>query len=109
MILVITRIKVLPEKRLELIQKFDAMIESISMEKGCRHCEFIQSVEDGNSLFLLEEWDTQENLMAYEKSEHFKVLRGELNILTEFYERTFNNEFHPKTMEKILALLRSLP
>ena len=90
MILVITRINVLPEKRLELLQAFAEMAESIRMEKGCRHCELSRSIENENRLFLLEEWDTQENLMAHEKSEHFKVFRGVLNILTEHYERTFS-------------------
>jgi len=109
MILVITRIKALPEKHLELLQTFAKMAESIRMEKGCQHCEFSRSIENENRLFLLEEWDTQENLMAHEKSEHFNVLRGVLNILTEHYERTFSTEFHPKEMEEILALRLSRP
>jgi len=89
MILVITRIKIFPEKRLELLQTIAAMAESIRMEKGCQYCEFSQSIEDVTRLFLLEECDTQENLTAHMKSEHFKVLLGALNILTEFFERTF--------------------
>ena len=109
MILVITRIKVLPEKRVELLQKFVAMAGSIRMEKGCQQCESSQSIEDENRLFLLEEWDTWENLMEHEKSEHFKVLRGELSILTELYERTFNTEFHSKGIEEILAMQLSRP
>jgi len=109
MILVITRIKVLSEKRLELLQTIAALAESIRMEKGCQHCEFSQRIEDENRLLLLEEWDTQENLMEHEKSEHFKVLRGELNLLTEHYERTFNTEFHSKEIEEILALQLSRP
>ena len=109
MILVITRIQVLPEKRLELLQAFPAMAESIRMEKGCQHCECSRSIENENRLFLLEEWDTQENLMAHEKSEHFKVLLGVLNILTEHYERTFNTEFHSKEMEDIIALQLARP
>jgi len=109
MILVITRIKVLPEKRAELLQKFAAIAESIRVEKGCQHCESSQSIEDENCLFLLEEWDTQENLMEHGKSENFKVLRGELGILTELYERTFNTEFHSKEIEEILAMQLSRP
>jgi quinol monooxygenase YgiN len=101
MILVITQIKILPEKRSDLLQTFAVLAESIMMEKGCRHCEFSQSIENENRLFLLEEWDTWENLMAHEQSEHFKMLQGALNILTELYERTVNTEFRPKGMEEI--------
>jgi len=39
--------------------------------------------------------------MAHEKSEHFKVIRGALNILTEVYEKTFSTKFHPKGIEEI--------
>jgi quinol monooxygenase YgiN len=37
------------------------------MEKGCQRCDFCQSIEDENRLFLLEERDTQENLMTHLK------------------------------------------
>ena len=57
------------------------------MEKGCRRCDFSQSVEDEDWLFLLEEWDTRENLVTHLKSDHFRVLRGAMNLLREPYER----------------------
>ena len=101
MILVITRMKVLSEKRLELSQTITSLSGSIRLEKGCNRCNFCQSIEDENRLFLLEEWDTEENLMTYMKSEHFRVLRGAMNLLKEPYERTCYNVFRPEGMEKI--------
>jgi quinol monooxygenase YgiN len=90
MILIITRMKVLSEKRMELSQAIASLSGSIRMEKGCRRCDFCQSVEDENRLFLLEEWDTRKNLMTHLKSDHFKVLRGAMNLLQEPYEKTFH-------------------
>ena len=101
MILVIIRMKVLSEKRMELSQTIVLLIGSIRTEKGCNRCDFCQSIEDENRLFLLEEWDTQENLMTHLKSEHFKVLRGAMNLLKEPYERMFHTVFHPAGMEEI--------
>ena len=102
MILVIIRMKVFSEKRMELSQTIASLSGSIRMEKGCRRCDFCQSIEDENRLFLIEEWDTEENLMTHRKSEHFRVLRGAMNILTEPYERMFHTTvFHPAGMEKI--------
>ena len=101
MILVIIRMKVLSEKRMELSQTIASLSGSIRMEKGCRRCDFCQSIEDENRLFLLEEWDTQENLMTHLKSEHFRVLRGAMNLLKEPYERMFHTVFHPEGMEEI--------
>jgi quinol monooxygenase YgiN len=95
MILVITRMTVLSEKRVELSQTISSLSDSIRIEKGCRRCDFCQSIEDENQLFLLEEWDTKENLLKYSKSEHFKVIRGAMNLLQEPYERMFHTMFHP--------------
>jgi quinol monooxygenase YgiN len=92
---------VLSEKRMELSQTIVSLSGSIRMEKGCRRCDFCQSIEDENRLFLLEEWDTEESLMTHLKSEHFKVLRGAMNLLKEPYEMTFHTVFHPEGMEEI--------
>jgi quinol monooxygenase YgiN len=57
--------------------------------------------EDENRFFLLEEWDTQENLKNHLKSEHFKIIRGAMNLLQEPYEMMFHTVFHPAEMVKI--------
>jgi quinol monooxygenase YgiN len=93
--------KVLSEKRMELLQTIASLIGSIRTEKGCQRCDFCRSMEDENRLFLLEEWDTQENLMTHLKSEHFRVIRGAMNLLKEPYERMFYTVSHPAGMEEI--------
>jgi len=101
MILVILRMGVFPEKHLELSQTIASLIGSIRAEKGCRRCDFYQSIENENQLNLLEEWDTEENLTIYLKSERFKVLRGAMNLLNEPYEMTFHTVSHPAGLEKV--------
>ena len=93
--------KVLSKKRMELLQTIDSLIGSIRTEKGCKRCDFYQSIENENQLNLLEEWDTQENLKGYLKSGRFRVLRGAMNLLKEPYEMTFHTVFHPAGMEGI--------
>jgi len=92
---------VLSEKRLELSQTIASLSLSTRMEKGCQRCDFCRSFEDENRLFLLEEWDTQENLKKHLKSEHFKVIRGANNLLQEPYETKFYTVSHPAGMDKI--------
>ncbi|GJQ47732.1 hypothetical protein KsCSTR_11920 [Candidatus Kuenenia stuttgartiensis] len=101
MILLSIRMNVLSEKRLELSQTIASLSGFIRMEKGCESCDFYQSIEDENRLFLLEEWDTRKNLMAHLKSERFKVIRGAMCLLREPYEMMFHAVFHPKGMEEI--------
>ena len=93
--------KVLSEKRMELSQTLTSLSGSTRVEKGCKRCDFCQSVEDESRLFLLEEWDTRENLKNHLKSENFKVIRGAMNLLEETYERTFHTVFHPAGMESV--------
>lgn len=95
MILLIIRMKVLSEKRMELSQTIASLIVSIRTEKGCERCDFCQSMEDENELCLLGEWDTRNNLKDHLESESFSVLRGALNLLREPYEMTFHTVFSP--------------
>jgi quinol monooxygenase YgiN len=101
MILVIIRMKVLAEKRKELSQTIASLIGLIRTEKGCRRCDFCRSMEDENELCLLEEWDTQENLKRYLKSERFRVLRVAMNLLQEPYGMMFHTVFHPAGMKEM--------
>ena len=101
MVLVIIRMRVLSEKRMELSQAIGSLIGSIRTEKGCKRCDFCQSMEDENRLFLLEEWDFQENFKDHLTSRRFKVLRGAMNLLKEPYEMIFHTVFHPEGMEEI--------
>ena len=100
MILVVIRMKVSSEKRLELVQTITLLTASIKTEKGCTRCDFCRSMENENELCLLEEWDTQENLTSHLKSERFGILRGAMNLLKEPYEMVFHTVFHPTGMRQ---------
>ena len=97
MILVIIRMKVISEKRLELSQTIASLTGSIRTEKGCERCDFCQNIEDENELYLLEEWDTQENLIGHQQSERFRILRGAMNEAhpRTDREKSFRQEGHP--------------
>jgi len=101
MILEIIRMKVPSEKRMELSQTIASLIGPIRTEKGCQRCDFCQSTEDENKLWLLEEWDTQENLMDHLRSGRLRVLRGAMNLLKEPYEVMFHKAFDPQGMKEV--------
>ncbi len=101
MILVIIRMKVSSKKRVELSQTIALLIGSIRAEKGCKRCDFYQSIEDENELCLLEEWETQQNLKSHLKSGRFRVLRGAMNLLKEPCEIMFHTVSKSEGMEGI--------
>ncbi len=105
MILVITRMKISAAKRLELSQTVASLIGSMRTEPGCQRFEFCQNVENENELYLLEEWENQENLKNHLMSKRFRVLRGAMNLLQEPYEMQFHTLFHPSRMEAINGLM----
>ena len=86
---------------MELFQTITSLSGSIRTKKGCQRWDLCQSMEDENRLFLLEEWDAQEDLMTHLKSNHFRVLRGAMSLLKEPYEMMFHTVFHPEGMEGI--------
>ena len=83
MILVIIRMKVIPDKHSELCQTIVSLIGSLRTEQGCRRSDFCQSIEDENELQLLEEWDTRGNFNHHLKSDLFRILRGAMNLLQQ--------------------------
>ena len=93
--------KVPSEKRMELSQTIVSLIGPIRAEKGCKRYDFCQSMEDENELCLLEEWDTEKNLMSYLKSERFRVLRGAMNLLEDPYAMMFHKAFDPQGMKEV--------
>jgi quinol monooxygenase YgiN len=88
MSLFIIRMTVISGKYKELSQTIALLIGSIRAEQGCRRCDVWRSMENENQLFLLEEWDTREDLNRHLNSERFKVLRGAMNLLQEPCEMT---------------------
>jgi quinol monooxygenase YgiN len=101
MIVVIIRMKVLNEKRMELSQTIASLIGSIRTEKGCRRCDFCPNMEDENELSLLEEWDTPGKLKSHLKPERFRVFRGAMNLLKEPYEMMLHTVLHPARMKEM--------
>ena len=98
MILVIMRMKVIHRKRAELFDAIVSLTGFIRVKKGCRSCDFCQSLQNENELCLIEEWDTPEDFRAHLESEHFKVLRGAMNLLEEPCEGTSYTVLHSEGM-----------
>jgi quinol monooxygenase YgiN len=73
--------KVISEKRAELLQTLRSMTEEIRKEKGCMSCYFYQDVENENIFSLIETWKTQEELDIHLKSDMFSALIGIESLL----------------------------
>ena len=101
MILAILEMTALPAKRKEFLQTVQAMIQKIRKEKGCIKCYACQDIEDENTFRLLEEWETQQNLDHYLRSDLFTVLLGAKNLMSEPLEIKFNTVSFTAGMEAV--------
>ena len=68
--------KVRPEKRKELSQTLQSIVELVRKESGCLQSGFCQSVEDGNDFLVIEEWATEKDSDEHLRSDIFTVLLG---------------------------------
>jgi len=102
-IVLATRMKVLLQKRKELLQTVEALIQRTRKQNGCISCHFYQDIENENAFNLVEEWKTQVDLDNHLGSDHFGVLLGAMNLLSEPTEIKFNAVSHTGGMKTLKA------
>ena len=81
MIIVTVRVLVSPENRRELVQTVRSLMRNIQGQKGCLGSHLYCELGDEDALCLVEEWETQEDLNNYFRSDDFAILFGAINLL----------------------------
>ncbi len=104
MILVKIKMKVVPEKRKEVMQTLLSMIESVRKEKGCLSYMVFCDMEDDHVFSLIEEWKTREDLARHIRSEKFSVLLGTKSLLAQTWEINIYTVSHSEGAEVVNAL-----
>ena len=74
--ILLVKMKVRSEKRKELSQTLDSIVEHVRQESGCLHAGFYQDVENENDFLVAEEWESQKDSDDHLRSDLFTVLRG---------------------------------
>ena len=95
------QMSVIPEKRKEFFQTILDLVQSTREEKGCICCHIYQDMEAKNSISIIEEWKTEQDLSKHIQSEHFCVLRGAINLLSKKSKIKMNTVSHAYTSLKL--------
>ena len=90
-----------PEKRKEVMQTLLSMIEPTRQEKGCLGHHVFQNIEDENSVSIIGEWKTREDLDRHMRSDRFGILLGTKSLLKEKQGMLIYTISHSKGMEVI--------
>ena len=77
------RMKGRPGKRKEIMQTINGIVDQLRLRKGCLDAASYQDLNDENIFYLVEEWQTQQDMDEYLHSKLFAVLLGIKTILVE--------------------------
>jgi quinol monooxygenase YgiN len=81
MIVVAGTVRVRSDRRTEALRAAAAMVAATEAEPGCRRYRFYADLEDPDTFFLFEEWESEEALARHFQTEHMRVFRAELPSL----------------------------
>jgi len=101
MIIVRITMNVRPEKRKEVIQTLLSMIEPTRQEKGCMDYHVFQNIEDENSVSIIGEWETREDLDPHMRSDRFGILLGTKSLLKDKQRILIHTISHSEGMEAV--------
>ncbi len=76
MILTIIKMHGRSTKRREIIQTIKELDNKAMLEKGCVTATYYESIDDQDVHYILEEWETREDLERYKSSKTYNVLLG---------------------------------
>ena len=104
MIILRITMKVLMEKRTEMIQTLLSMTETAGKEKGCQSYDIFCDINGKTVFNLIQEWETREDLACHIGSERFSVLLGTRSLLSKPMEIKIYTVSHTEGADVVDAL-----
>ena len=86
--MIITTIKIhcRKGKRKEIVQTIKALTEQLTKDEGCIKADLYQDLDDKDTLYFMEEWQSRKNLEKYKTSKTLAVLLGLETLLADSVE-----------------------
>ncbi len=104
MVIVSIRMKVLPQKRGELLQALQGIAENARRDRGCVSHNLYQDMGDKHRLRILESWESQEDLNGHWCTDGFSALLGTKHLLAEppvFEIHAVSNTVGKETVDRV--------
>ena len=103
MILFRARLRVDPSQRRMVIGSLRRMLDQTRALPGCTQCHILTDVDNGNDLWIVEDWSDMQALRSHLRSQQFKVILSALECTTEPPEVDFDVASSRLGMDFILA------
>jgi quinol monooxygenase YgiN len=95
-----------PEKRNDLLETMRGMLEPVRVEMGCLSYCLYEDVEDRNTIVLVEEWETQNDLERHIRTDNQRRILTLMDLLSEQPELQYNTVSRTNGMDFINDVLR---
>src|SRR4030043_1857270 len=96
-----------PERRSDLLETMQEMLEPSRVERGCLSYRLYEDVENRNAFVLLEEWATQKDIESHIRTDNQRRLLTLMDLLSEQPEFRFNTVSHTAGMDLIENVLKT--
>ena len=105
MIIVTLQLKVVPEKRWDVLKTIHTIIGPTTVRSGCLHCCLYSNTSNDDELILLEKWESQETLERHLRSDEFRKIIAAMETASELPEISFNTVASTEGMEFVEKIL----
>jgi quinol monooxygenase YgiN len=105
MMIVTLHLRVLPEKRLDMLKTIHAAIGPTDAQSGCIGCELFNSTQNDDSLLLMEKWQSREDLYRHIKTPEFRKIMVAMDSACEPPEISFSECGLTEGMELVERIL----
>jgi quinol monooxygenase YgiN len=95
-----------PERRGDLLETMQGMLQPSRVERGCLSYRLYEDVENRNAFVLLEEWATQQDVENHIRTDNQQRLLALMDLMSEQPEFQFNTVSLKAGMELIEHVLK---
>lgn len=78
MIVIAGTVRIRPGKREQALRAAQTMVRATLTEAGCRHYRFYADLDDPETFFVFEEWESEAALARHFESDHMRAFQQEL-------------------------------
>lgn len=83
MVISTLRILTASRSRAEVVRTLAAQLEPTRVQPGCRKCDLYQDVENPEAITLVEEWESQADLVLRLRSEDYRAVLAAIELSQE--------------------------
>jgi quinol monooxygenase YgiN len=97
--------KVVPEKRWDVLKTIHTIIGPTTVRPGCLHCSLYSNTSNDDELILLEKWESKDALEKHLRSDEFRKVIAAMETAREPPEISFNTVASTEGIEFVEKIL----